>query len=112
VYQTNRRANGGSFTYTATGLTPGGSYIVDLHFSDNFSTAAKQRQFNVAINGTQVLNNFDIFATAGGEFIANVQSFYAVADTNGTIAVQFCQEPTPSPSPSARCPRPTTCSAW
>jgi hypothetical protein len=89
VYQTNRRANGGSFTYTATGLTPGGSYLVDLHFSDNFSTAAKQRQFNVAINGTQVLNNFDIFATAGGEFIANVQSFYAVADTNGIITVQF-----------------------
>jgi Malectin domain/MBG domain (YGX type) len=89
VYQTNRRTNGGSFTYTAPGLTPGGSYIVDLHFSDNFSTAAKQRQFNVAINGTQVLNNFDIFATAGGEFTATVQSFYAVADTNGVITIQF-----------------------
>ena len=89
VYQTNRRSNGGTLVYTIPGLTPGGAYIVDLHFSENFQTAANLRKFNVAINGSQVLTNFDIFATAGGEFIANVQSFYAVADATGTIVIQF-----------------------
>ena len=89
VYQTNRRSTGGSFVYTIPNLTPGGSYIVDLHFSENFFTAANSRKFNVAINGTQVLTNFDIFATAGGQFIANLQSFNAVADTTGTIRIQF-----------------------
>ena len=89
VYQTNRRSNGGSFTYTIPNLTPGGSYIVDLHFSENFFTTANSRKFNVAINGIQVLTNFDIFATAGGQFVANVQSFNSVADATGTIRIQF-----------------------
>ena len=33
------------------------------------------------INGMQVLTNYDIFASAGGEFIATVQSFAVTADT-------------------------------
>ena len=45
--------------------------------------------FNVSLNGTQVLTNFDIFATAGGSYIATRQSLTAVADTNGDIAVGF-----------------------
>ncbi|MGC2420079.1 MAG: malectin domain-containing carbohydrate-binding protein [Candidatus Acidiferrales bacterium] len=89
VYQTNRRSNGGTLVYTIPGLTPGGAYIVDLHFSENFQTAANLRKFNVSINGSQVLTNFDIFATTGGRYIANVQSFYAVADATGTIVIQF-----------------------
>jgi hypothetical protein len=36
-----------------------------------------------------VLTNFDIFAAAGGEFIANTQSFTATADSTGTITAQF-----------------------
>ena len=40
-------------------------YTVRLHFAEIYWTAAGQRRFNVAINGTQVLTNFDIFATAG-----------------------------------------------
>jgi len=46
-------------------LTAGNSYLVRLHFVELSFTAAGQRTFNVAINGTSVLANFDIFANAG-----------------------------------------------
>jgi len=86
VYQTNRY---GAFTYTIPGFTPGASYILDLHFAETYWTAPGQRQFNVFINGVQVLKNYDIFASAGGEFIATVESFQAIADSTGTITIQF-----------------------
>ncbi len=86
VYQTNRY---GTFTYTIPGFTANASYIVDLHFAETYWTAPGSRLFNVLINGKQVLKNYDIFASAGGEFIATVQSFSATADATGTITVQF-----------------------
>jgi hypothetical protein len=86
VYQTNRFGN---FTYTIPGFTAGARYIVDLHFAETFWTAPGQRLFNVLINGIQVLTNYDIFASAGGEFIATVESFAVTADSTGTITLQF-----------------------
>jgi hypothetical protein len=86
VYQTNRF---GTFTYTIPGFTPGQTYIVDLHFAETFWTAPGQRLFNVLINGKQVLKNYDIYASAGGEFFATVESFMATADSTGTITLQF-----------------------
>src|SRR5579859_4704501 len=86
VYRTERW---GPTTYTIPNLTPGGSYTVRLHFAETAVTAAGQRAFNVAINGTTVLSNFDIFAAAGGEFIANIQQFNVNADSSGTIAIAF-----------------------
>lgn len=86
VYQTNRYGN---FTYTIPGFTAGASYIVDLHFAETYWTAPGQRMFNVLINGKQVLTNYDIFASAGGEFIATVESFAVTADSTGTITLQF-----------------------
>ncbi len=86
VYQHNRYGN---FTYTIPGLTPGGSYTVRLHFAEEYWTTAGSRIFNVLINGTQVLTNFDIFATAGGEYIAVIEPFTATASSTGTITIQF-----------------------
>jgi hypothetical protein len=86
VYQTNRFGN---FTYTIPGFTAGARYIVDLHFAETFWTAPGQRLFNVLINGNQVLTNYDMFASAGGEFIATVESFAVTADATGTITIQF-----------------------
>ena len=74
VYQHNRYGN---FTYTIPGLTAGASYNVRLDFAEEYWTTAGSRTFNVLINGTQVLTNFDIFATAGGEFKAVAESFTA-----------------------------------
>ncbi len=50
-------------------------------------SAAGMREFNVLINGTQVLTNFDVFATAGGKDIAIVKSYTATASSSGTITV-------------------------
>ena len=88
VYQTWRE---GRPTYALGNLTPGASYTVRLDFADSSSTAAGQRQFNVGINGTQVLTNFDIFATAGGQDKAVRETFTATADANGQITVNFSQ---------------------
>ena len=86
VYQHNRYGN---FTYTIPGLTAGASYTVRLHFAEEYWTTAGSRIFNVLINGTQVLTNFDIFATAGGEYIAVIEPFTATASSTGTITIQF-----------------------
>ena len=79
----------GNFTYTIPGLTAGDSYTVRLHFAEIYWTSAGPRFFNVLINGTQVLTNFDIFAAAGGKDIAIVEQFTAVADSTGKITIQF-----------------------
>ena len=86
VYQTQRD---GTFTYTIPGLTPGAQYTVLLHFAEIYFTAAGDREFNVAINGTTVLTNFDQFAAAGGKDIAVVKTFTATANSSGQIVVAF-----------------------
>src|SRR5262249_42658778 len=62
---------------------------VRLHFAEIFFTQAGQRVFNVSINGQSALANFDIVAAAGAPNKAVVESFLAVADANGNIAVTF-----------------------
>lgn len=87
VYQSNRY--GQTFEYAITGLTPNATHTVRLHFAELYWTEPGKRLFNVAINGQTVLSNYDIFAKAGGEFIAVVESFTATADANGTITLSF-----------------------
>jgi beta-glucanase (GH16 family) len=86
VFQTERW---GASTYTFGGLTPGRSYTVRLYFAEFYWTAAGQRRFNVNINGTRVLTNFDILATAGGQFRATQQNFNATANGSGQVVIQF-----------------------
>src|SRR6202046_482338 len=86
VWQHNRYGN---FTYTIPGLTAGASYTVRLDFAEEYWTTAGSRTFNVLINGNQVLTNFDIFATAGGEFKAAAESFTATASSAGAVTIQF-----------------------
>src|ERR1035437_1574950 len=88
VYQSVRW--NAAFNYTLTGLTAGSSYQVRLHFVELSFTAAGQRTFNVAINGTAVLTAFDIFAQAGQNH-ALVQQFNATANSSGQIVVAFSQ---------------------
>jgi beta-glucosidase len=86
VYQTGRIGN---FTYTLAGFVPGSSATVRLHFAETYWSAAGQRLFNVSINGTQLLTNFDIFSAAGGQNIANIQQFTAPANSTGQYVIQF-----------------------
>jgi hypothetical protein len=84
VYQSWRS---GTFSYSIPNLTAGSQYLVRLHFSENWVSGVGQRVFNVAINGTQVLTNFDIIAAAGAEFKAIVKEFTVNADGTGHITI-------------------------
>jgi hypothetical protein len=88
VYQTQRFSTT-NYTYTIPNLTPGSSYIVNLHFVEIYWTAPGQRLFNAAINGVPVLSNFDIVARAGGPDIAIVESFTTTASGAGTITIEL-----------------------
>jgi hypothetical protein len=61
---------------------------VKLLFAEIVATAAGQRVFNVHIDGTAVLTNFDIFAAAGAANRAVTKAFNA-AVTNGTLTIDF-----------------------
>ncbi len=79
-----------SFTYTITGLIAGANYTVKLDWAELTFQAAGKRQFNVAINGTSVLSNFDVYATAGYKTALQKQ-FTAKANSNGQIVITFTQ---------------------
>jgi hypothetical protein len=85
VYQHGRA---GIFTYTIPGLTAGTQYSVLLHFAETYFTAAGNRVFNVTINGTTVLSNFDIFAKVGVN-AALIEQFTATANSSGQIVIAF-----------------------
>ena len=84
VYQTERY---GPMTYTFGGLTPGVAYKVRLHWAEIYFNAANSRKFNVTINGTQVLTNFDIFSASGGMNIATIREYTVTPVANQIIIV-------------------------
>ncbi len=79
----------GASTYTIPNLVPGQSYSVGLYFSENYFAAAGQREFNVSINGTAVLTNFDIYAATGAEYKAILKTYTATANAAGQIVIAF-----------------------
>jgi beta-glucanase (GH16 family) len=99
IYRTERW---GPSTYVIPDLTPGAAFTVRIHMAEVAFTAAGDRCFNTSINGTAVMTNYDIFAHAGGEFIANVASFSANADTNGKITIAFTAGTCGDANPSVR----------
>ena len=86
VYKTERY---GTMTYTIPGLVASSQYIVRLHFAELYWSAPWKRRFNVLINGTTVLANFDIFSAAGGQYKAIARQFIATANSIGRIVINF-----------------------
>jgi Malectin domain len=74
--------------FTETFPVTNGTYSVTLKFAETFMNKAGERVFNVTINGTTVLSAFDVFAAAGGEYIA-VDKTFPVVVTTGSIVVGF-----------------------
>lgn len=83
LYQTERYGNS-QYQFSV----PNGTYSVNLKFAEIFMTQRGQRVFNVAINGTAVLTNFDIIAAAGAPFTA-IDKPFTVSTTTGTITIQL-----------------------
>jgi hypothetical protein len=86
VYQSERW---GVFTYTIPNLNPGSAYKVRLHFAELVFGTPGKRVFNVAINGTTVLSNFDIIVAAGGTGTAVIQEFTPTANASGQIVISY-----------------------
>jgi hypothetical protein len=85
LYQSERW---GVFNYTFT--VPSGGYLVKLKFAEIYYTSTGQRLFNVAINGTTVLTNFDIVAAAGGANTAIDQTFSVNAGSgSNNLVISF-----------------------
>jgi bifunctional ADP-heptose synthase (sugar kinase/adenylyltransferase) len=70
-------------------LVVAATYTVRLHFAELYQTASGKRVFNVAINGTTVLSNFDIFATTGAAYKATLRDFTATANASGQIVIKL-----------------------
>ena len=73
-------------TYKFT--VPNGNYNVVLKFAEIYWTKPGQRVFNVLVNGSQVLTNFDVIAAAGAPLTA-VDKTFPVTVTNSTVTIQF-----------------------
>jgi len=86
IYRSERYGN---FTYAFAGLMPSAYHKLDLHFAEIAFTAPGKRKFDVLVNGRLLLNDFDIFAGAGGAKKAIAKSFSIRADASGKIAIQF-----------------------
>jgi malectin (di-glucose binding ER protein)/cellulase (glycosyl hydrolase family 5) len=86
VYQSERW---GAMSYRVPGFDPGSSHSVTLHFAEIYFSAAGQRKFNVDINGSRKLTDFDIFATAGAKNRAIVKTFDVTAKSNGEIVIDL-----------------------
>jgi chitodextrinase/dienelactone hydrolase len=94
VFQSERY---GEFSYTVPGLASGKTYSVTLYFEESYLTAAGQRLFDVAINGTKVLTGFDIYSEAGGANKGVGKTFTATPDTSGHVTIQFTKGATENP---------------
>jgi hypothetical protein len=85
LYRSGRAGLYGDFSYNIP--LANGTYTVTLGFAEIQYTGQGQRVFNVAINGTTVLSNFDILAHVPvltpfpQQFTANV--------TNGILEIDF-----------------------
>ncbi|MCM0082099.1 fibronectin type III domain-containing protein [Geomonas sp. Red32] len=82
LYQSERYGN---FSYAIP--MANGNYNLTLKFAESYFTASGKRVFNVAVNGTTVISNLDIFAKAGANTAYDV--VVPVSVTNGTLNVTF-----------------------
>ncbi|WP_158575989.1 malectin domain-containing carbohydrate-binding protein [Streptomyces corynorhini] len=83
-------------SYSVPDLTPGATYEVRLYFMDwYFTRAPKQRIFDVAINGTKVLTDFDIRGTLidegadGAAAFGLEKDFQVTVPADGTVTLDF-----------------------
>ena len=80
----------GEFNAVIPRLETGDLYTVRLHFSEFYLIEKRQRRFDVHVNGTIALADFDVFAAAGGQHKAVVRDVLNVQPgLNGQIRLDF-----------------------
>ncbi|MFZ9504015.1 MAG: malectin domain-containing carbohydrate-binding protein, partial [Cyclobacteriaceae bacterium] len=91
VYQTERY--GLAFSY-AIPVTTAGYYQLKLHFAEIYhglknNLGVGARVMNVSAEGQPILQNFDIFATAGGKAKAVIMTFDSLQVSDGALNLSF-----------------------
>ncbi len=88
VYQSERL---GEFSYLLNNLVPGSNYTLRLHLAEIAPAVNNpgERQFNISVDGLPVLTDFDVLASAGGKYRALTRVVQKVADSSGTMQIQF-----------------------
>jgi uncharacterized repeat protein (TIGR03806 family) len=86
VFRTSRS---GSFSYVFSGLMPSAFHRVDLHLAETSMTKTGARRFDVFTNDVLRLNDFDIFASAGGQKKAISRSLIFKSDATGKATIRF-----------------------
>jgi len=67
---------------------PNGPYWVRLKFAEIYWSAPDKRKFTVRAEGAPILSDFDIYAAAGGKYIAADREF-RVEVTDGELTLDF-----------------------
>ena len=98
VYESERW---GGFTYVLPGLAPGEKHTVRLHFCETWFSGPARRRFAVESNGARVLDDFDIYAEAGGGFVPIIREHEVSADAKGAITLRFLKGATDHPKINA-----------
>ncbi|PRY27452.1 malectin domain-containing carbohydrate-binding protein [Pseudosporangium ferrugineum] len=97
----------GEFQYVVPGLTPGATYEARLYFLDWYFTRPGQRSFDVAINGTTVLNDFDIIGAAitagadGRNSFGVEKAFPVTVGADGAVSIAFSRHSADQPQVNA-----------
>lgn len=88
IYQTHRFGGAGGAEFRYRLEMPNGNYRVTLHFAETYWNAPGQRVFDVALEGTTVEPNLDVYARAGGKFRA-LSVTHDVNVEDGALDVTF-----------------------
>jgi uncharacterized protein (TIGR03437 family) len=91
LYRKERYSDGGPLEYAIP--VANGSYTIRLHFAEIWygvsdSKGSGARLFNVQLENSQVLSNYDIYSRAGGSLKAVIEEFQATV-TDGVINLRF-----------------------
>jgi glycosidase len=88
LYQWERYSTpgGGGFSYLFD--CPEGIYEIQLLEAETYWSTNGQREFNLLIQGQQVLTNFDVFAAAGGKNIP-ITLVFTTAVNNAQVDMDF-----------------------
>ena len=86
VYQSSRFQN---MSCSLDNLKPNAPYLLRLHFAELFHQDPGRRVCEVVVNGTKVLEDFDIVAKAGKRFKAVTETCEVTSDADGKIAIEF-----------------------
>ena len=88
VFLSERVDESGDGFFYRMELPVSGVYNVTLFFTEPWFTAPRQRVFDVNVNGQAMLQNYDIYAEAGGVDVA-VSEARSFTITSGSINVEF-----------------------